>query len=142
MGGGNFKISWRTDSYASIEQYRLLYRKAPAPVSIVALLLNFGISLEFFFLDKSWSEFCLDKCCHTWSPAHHPGQEQEQGHLHPDPVGHRGRLPGPGTGKECLWMGQGVQTVHFQNKYSRYFLFQVSNIASLKLPKFIFVFPE
>lgn len=29
LGGGNFRISWRTDSYASIEQYRLLYRKAP-----------------------------------------------------------------------------------------------------------------
>jgi len=33
LGGGNFKISWRTDSYASIEQYRLLYRKAPAPTN-------------------------------------------------------------------------------------------------------------
>jgi len=29
LGGGNFKIGWRTDSYANIEQYRLLYRKAP-----------------------------------------------------------------------------------------------------------------
>ena len=29
VGGGQFRISWRTDSYARIEQYRLLYRKAP-----------------------------------------------------------------------------------------------------------------
>lgn len=30
VGGGQFRISWRTDSYARIEQYRLLYRKAPS----------------------------------------------------------------------------------------------------------------
>jgi len=29
MGVGSYRISWITDSYASIEQYRLLYRKSP-----------------------------------------------------------------------------------------------------------------
>lgn len=29
LGGGSYRISWITDSYASIEQYRLLYRKSP-----------------------------------------------------------------------------------------------------------------
>jgi len=29
MGSGSYKVSWVTDSYASIEQYRLLYRKSP-----------------------------------------------------------------------------------------------------------------
>ena len=42
MGGGNFKISWRTDSYASIEQYRLLYRKSPVRNLVVTLLVVFG----------------------------------------------------------------------------------------------------
>ena len=29
LGGGSYRISWITDSYASTEQYRLLYRKSP-----------------------------------------------------------------------------------------------------------------
>merc|ERR1719319_394428 len=29
MGGGNYKVSWDTTSFAPIDQYRLLYRKAP-----------------------------------------------------------------------------------------------------------------
>ena len=33
MGGGSFRIGWRTDSYANIEQYRLLYRKTPVSSS-------------------------------------------------------------------------------------------------------------
>ena len=29
MGDNSYQITWITDSYASIEQYRLLYRKSP-----------------------------------------------------------------------------------------------------------------
>lgn len=30
LGDGSYRITWNTDSYASIEQYRLLYRKSPS----------------------------------------------------------------------------------------------------------------
>jgi len=30
VGGGNYRVAWNTHSYASVEQYRLLYRKAPS----------------------------------------------------------------------------------------------------------------
>jgi len=30
LGEGSYRVSWNTESFAAIEQYRLLYRKAPA----------------------------------------------------------------------------------------------------------------
>ena len=76
------------------------------------------------FLFTDWQQpdpqLCLDQCGHPGPPAHGPGQVQEQGHLHPHPARDGGRLPGPGPGKERLWMGKSLRAVQLQNELSRY----------------------
>ena len=69
MGGGNFKISWRTDSYASIEQYRLLYRKSPVRKLVVVFVRRI-IERKYCQLDDSshsyaWTSVVIPGPQHT-----------------------------------------------------------------------------
>ena len=73
MGGGNFKISWRTDSYASIEQYRLLYRKSPVR-KLVEVFVMINISRENISVGGQQSQLRLDQRGDTGASAHSPTQ--------------------------------------------------------------------
>ena len=50
MGGGSFRIGWRTDSYANIEQYRLLYRKKPVSIYYCSFKICFGYKYYWLFI--------------------------------------------------------------------------------------------
>ena len=89
LGGGNFRISWRTDSYASIEQYRLLYRKSPVKEKKCSPWEKRNISAV-----GQQPQLRLDQRSHPRAPPHREGEVQEQGNLHSQSARDGGGLPG------------------------------------------------
>ena len=138
VGGGQFRISWRTDSYARIEQYRLLYRKAPVsstqhcqtpPTCLVCRVTR---TRPRATPGPAW-----------WSPARTPCSRTPSGTRQTlswprwaaigwrwprswaligwcCPAGDGGGLPGAGPGQERPRLGEGVRAVQLQDQHSRY----------------------